>query len=40
MEETRMKNLLKGLFTGKNTKVSTKGQLESLLVNLSGDIID
>lgn len=40
MEETKMKNLLKGLFTGKNTKVSTKGQLESLLVNLSGDIID
>ena len=35
-----MKNLLKGLFTGKNTKVSTTGQLESLLVNLSGDIID
>ena len=40
MEETKMKNLMKGMFTGKNTKVSTKGQLETLLVNLSGDIID
>lgn len=35
-----MKNMLKGLFTGKNTKLGTKGQLESLLVNLTGDIID
>ena len=35
-----MKNLIKGLFTGKNTKVSTKGQLEGLLINLTGDIID
>ncbi len=35
-----MKNMLKGLFTGKNTRMSTRGQLETLLVNLTGDIMD
>lgn len=34
-----MMNALKNLFGKKNQKVSTYSQVESLLVNLSGDIV-
>lgn len=34
-----MMNALKNMFGKKTQKVSTYGQVESLLVNLSGDIV-
>lgn len=33
-----MKNVFKNLFSKKNTQVETYGQLENLLINLTGDV--